>query len=144
MYLATRLARRNNYFDNIHALLDPANLSLVQDPELRERLIAFRTRAGHLTSVLDQNTDFILGEWRAVGIENFDYRVDGGAWRAESVRPPVSRHVRDGLRLASSVEFENLVDLYITQMRNILNRGAAVKEDIEEVRALVRERLAAL
>lgn len=126
------------------ALLAPEALRLVQDATLRSELAAFRSDITGFRVVLDQNSEFILSEWRAFGVEHFNFRGAGGFWQNEPETPPVSRHVRDGSQIAESPEFENLLDLLIVQYRNILSTTDELPDRIAEVRELINGRLAAL
>lgn len=126
------------------ALLAPEQLRLVQDASLRSELARFRGSIIDMRVMLRTNADFMLSEWRAFGIEHFDYRIEGGFWEGEPEAPPASRHVRGGTAIAASPEFENLLDLLIVQQKNVISVTDQMPARISEVRELVSGRLAAL
>ena len=85
----------------------------------------------------------MLTDWRAFGIEHFNYRLEGGLW-SQPEPPPVSRHERDGARIAASPSFENLVDITLAQYQNISAITGAAGPAISVVRDQIEARLAAL
>lgn len=123
------------------ALLAPEPLRVIQDASLRSELARFRYDIIGMRVALETNANFMLSEWRAFGIEHFDYRFNGGFWSDAPEAPPVSRHARDGNRIAESPEFENLLDILIVQQGNVLLAVDEMPARISEVRELISRRL---
>jgi hypothetical protein len=131
-------------YEAVDVLLGPENLRLVRDADLRAVLAAFRVTVAAQRGVIRQHAGLVLNEYRDLGLDLFDYRVEGGLWGTQPDLPPASRHRRDGTRLVALPRFENIVDLLIALSRQIVVRSESTKAEIPEVRALVNARLAAL